>query len=197
MTQEGLKEVENPSSLLLEERPENAPGSIVFACMEGLRPLMVEIQALVSLSCFGTPRRMAAGFDTGRLALLSAVLEKRVGVPLSSQDIYINVIGGLKVDEPAADLAVAISLVSSYYGISLNSKIVVMGEIGLTGEIRSIPQIEQRIREASRLGYSTFVVPRGNQKDLAGVKGKYKIQLASHIQEVIEFLNLMKKSNSK
>ena len=197
MTQEGLKEVENPSSLLLEERPENAPGSIVFACMEGLRPLMVEIQALVSLSCFGTPRRMAAGFDTGRLALLSAVLEKRVGVPLSSQDIYINVIGGLKVDEPAADLAVAISLVSSYYGISLNSKIVVMGEIGLTGEIRSIPQIEQRIREASRLGYSTFVVPRGNQKDVGGLKGKYKIQLASHIQEVIEFLNLMKKSNSK
>ena len=185
MTQKGLMEVENPSALLLAERPSDAPGSTVFACMEGARPLLIEIQALVSLTCFGTPRRTAAGFDTGRLALLAAVLEKRMSLSLSSQDIYINVIGGLEAGEPAADLAVVSALVSSFRGQSLDPHTVIMGEVGLTGEVRAVPQVELRIREALRLGYNRFIVPKGNLKD-AKAAGAKDVVPVSTIQEMLK-----------
>ena len=170
MTQGGLKEVENPSLLLLEERPVDAAGSAVFSCMEGARPLLIEIQALASQSIYSSARRMSKGFDTSRLALLAAVVEKQLQIPLSSQDIYINVIGGLETQEPAADLAIIAAIISCFRGKSIDSEMVVIGEVGLTGEIRSVPQIELRVREAFRLGYSKFIVPKGNQKEIEQLK---------------------------
>lgn len=174
MTQAGLQEVENPSSLLLEERPTEASGSVIFSALEGVRPLLLEIQALVSPSSFGTPRRTTNGFEMGRLALLSAVVEKKLGFPLSSQDIYINIVGGLTVQEPASDLAVIASLISSFQNRKIPSKAVIFGEVGLTGEVRSISQIQLRINEAKRQGYSIFVIPEGNRKDITKSK-EYEI----------------------
>lgn len=167
MEEGGLVEVKNPSSMLLTERPQNAPGSVVLACMEGVRPLLIEIQALVSTTCFGMPRRTAAGFDYNRLILLMAVLEKRVGVMLSNQDAYVNAVGGIKIVEPAADLAVALAVTSSFRNLPINPHTVVMGEIGLTGEVRMVSRIENRISEAVTLGFKRFVIPAGN---LANIK---------------------------
>lgn len=162
MEDTGLSEVKNPSALLLTERPHDTPGSVVLACLQGVRPLLIEIQALVSTTCFGMPRRTSAGFDYNRLILLLAVLEKRVGLMLSNQDAYVNAVGGLKVDEPAADLAVALAVASSFRNIAINGQTVVMGEIGLTGEVRMVPRIDVRINEAATLGFKKFVIPAGN-----------------------------------
>lgn len=163
----GLTQVANPSALLLAERPQGAPGSVVLACLEGMRPLLIEIQALVSTTCFGMPRRTAAGFDYNRLILLLAVLEKRVGLALGNQDAYVNAVGGIRTDEPAADLAVCLALVSSFRNVAIDPATAVMGEVGLTGEVRMIPRVELRVREAAALGFSRVVVPAGN---LAGLK---------------------------
>lgn len=167
MEEGGLIEVKSPSSMLLTERPEGAPGSVVLASMEGMRPLLIEIQALVSTTCFGMPRRTAAGFDYNRLILLMAVLEKRVGVMLSNQDAYVNAVGGIKIVEPAADLAVALAVTSSFRNLPIKQDTVVMGEIGLTGEVRMVSRVENRISEAVTLGFKRFVIPAGN---LANIK---------------------------
>lgn len=166
MSNDGLEEIENPSLAFLEERPRHSPGSVVAACMEGSRPLLLEIQALVSQSSFGQPRRMTTGTDYNRVNLIMAVLEKRVGLSLSSQDAYVNVVGGVKIQEPALDLAIAVALASSLKNRPCVPELSVMGEIGLTGEVRHIPFILKRVQEASKLGFSQCLVPHGSGKDI-------------------------------
>ncbi|WP_371376692.1 DNA repair protein RadA [Sporomusa aerivorans] len=170
MEEHGLAEVANPSGLLLAERPQGAPGSVVLAYMEGVRPLLIEIQALVTATCFGMPRRMAAGFDYNRLILLMAVLEKRVGLMLANQDAYVNAVGGFKIAEPAADLPVALAIASSFRSMAVDARTVVMGEVGLTGEVRMISRAEARIAEAAALGFKRFVIPAGNVPGLKMVR---------------------------
>lgn len=164
MSQNGLQEVPNPSQMMLEGRPINVSGTCVACIMEGSRPLLAEVQALVSKTGFGTPRRMATGFDYNRAALLIAVLEKRGGFFFGNLDSYINVIGGLRLDEPAADLPVALALASNLLDKSVAPNIAAFGEIGLAGEIRSVGSIQQRIHESYRLGFTTCIVPKSNLK---------------------------------
>lgn len=186
MEEEGLMEVKNPSGLLLSERPESAPGSVVLACMEGVRPLLIEIQALVSTTCFGMPRRMAVGFDYNRLILLMAVLEKRVGLMLANQDAYVNAVGGIKITEPAADLAVILAVASSFRNVSLDARTVVMGEVGLTGEVRMVSRVENRISEAATMGFKRFVIPAGNVTGLKVRQQGLKIVGVSNVIEAME-----------
>ena len=158
MTDAGLKPLSNPSGLLLEERSPS-PGSVVFATMEGTRPLLVEVQALVSPSVFGYPKRAAVGVDINRLGLLAAVMTKRGGINLSNSDIYVNIVGGLKISEPAIDLAIILSLASASKNIILDSSTIVFGEVGLGGEIRSVNSADRRLKEAKKLGFSKAIVP--------------------------------------
>ncbi|WP_101847081.1 DNA repair protein RadA [Halobacillus sp. Marseille-P3879] len=162
MKEKGLEEVLNPSEIFLEERSQGAAGSIVVASMEGTRPVLVEIQALISPTSFGNPRRMATGLDNSRVPLLMAVLEKRAGLLLQNQDAYIKVAGGVKLDEPAIDLAVAISIASSFRDQVSNGNDVVVGEVGLTGEVRRVARIEQRVQEAAKLGFKRVIIPKKN-----------------------------------
>ncbi|HEV2107496.1 MAG TPA: DNA repair protein RadA [Thermomicrobiales bacterium] len=164
MADTGLREVRNPSEAFLEERSSGAPGSTVAVTMEGTRPILVEIQALTTATAFGLPRRSANGLDAGRLQLLVAVLQKRVGLGLGGQDIYANVVGGLRVAEPAADLAVAIAVSSSFRDRAVDARTVAIGEIGLSGEIRSVNQLERRINEAGRLGFSRVIAPGTSER---------------------------------
>jgi len=164
MTGAGLKEVPNPSGLFLAERPEGAAGSVVVASLEGSRPVLVELQALVASSGFAQPRRTAIGLDSGRVALLVAVLEKVVGLTLHDQDIFLNVAGGLKVLEPAADLGVIASIASSFRNRPVDSKLLMLGEVGLTGEVRAVSGIEMRLAEAAKMGFTKVVVPKSNTK---------------------------------
>jgi len=161
MTDRGLVEVSNPSALFLGDREGNAvSGAAVFAGMEGTRPLLVEIQALVAPTAFGTPRRAVIGWDAARLHMVLAVLEARCGVPLAGRDVYLNVAGGLKVQEPAADLAVAAALLSSLNDCPVPGQTVIFGEIGLSGEVRPVSQMESRLKEAAKLGFGTAIMPR-------------------------------------
>lgn len=162
MKEEGLREVLNPSEIFLEERSQGAAGSTVVASMEGTRPVLVEIQALISPSSFGNPRRMATGVDANRVPLLMAVLEKRVGLMLQNQDAYIKVAGGVKLDEPAIDLAIAVSIASSFRDQPTNPEDIFIGEVGLTGEIRRVSRIEQRVNEAAKLGFKRVICPNNN-----------------------------------
>ena len=162
MKELGLQEVLNPSEIFLEERSQGAAGSTVVASMEGTRPVLVEIQALISPSSFGNPRRMATGVDSNRVPLLMAVLEKRVGLLLQNQDAYIKVAGGVKLDEPAIDLAIAISIASSFRDQPTNPEDIFIGEVGLTGEIRRVSRIEQRVQEAAKLGFKRVICPANN-----------------------------------
>lgn len=166
MTSSGLSELENPSQLLLAERAADQAGSAVAAVLDGMRPMLGEIQALTAHSVFAVPRRTASGMDYNRLIILLAVLEKRLGVPLGSQDVYINVVGGLRLTETAADLPVALAVYSSLRDISMDSRTVVMGEVGLTGDIRRVPQALRRIKEAAKMGFNTFILPKGNLEDI-------------------------------
>lgn len=159
MSDGGLEEVENPSAMLLSGRPQNVSGSCIACVMEGSRPILAEVQALVSKTAFGTPRRTSTGFDYNRTALLLAVLEKRCGYFFGNMDAYINVVGGLKLDEPAADLPVALALVSNLTGKTALSDMVAFGEVGLGGEIRSVTNMQLRIKEAYRLGFKKCVIP--------------------------------------
>ena len=173
MQREGLKGVENPSEFMLDGKPENASGSVVTCSMEGTRPLLLEIQALVCRSNFGNPRRQANGTDFNRVNLLMAVLEKRVGIQLGDCDAYVNVAGGLKISEPAIDLAIAMAIASSYKNRAIPEKMIFVGEIGLSGEIRSVGMIENRVNEAKKLGFTTCVIPKGcyeRVKDIEGIK---------------------------
>ena len=175
MNENGLHEVENPSVALLSERPTNVSGTCVSCIIEGTRPIFAEVQALVSKTGFGVPRRTSTGFDFNRTALLIAVLEKRAGYYFGSMDTYINVIGGLKLDEPAADLPVAIALISSLTDTVVDSSIVAFGEIGLGGELRSVSNTEIRIKEAEKLGFTEVILPMQCLKKLR--KEDYKIKL--------------------
>ena len=159
MRDEGLAEVENPSEMLLSGRPEDAPGTCVTCVMEGVRPVLAELQALVVSSAGGNPRRTSNGFDYNRAAMLLAVLEKRGGLKVSTCDAYLNIVGGLSLDEPAADLAAVIALASSYLDRPVPSDLVAIGEVGLTGELRSVNQLDQRVSEIQRLGFRRCVVP--------------------------------------
>ncbi|WP_366017785.1 DNA repair protein RadA [Thermanaeromonas sp.] len=172
MTSRGLMEVPNPSEVLLAERPQGVAGSVVTACVEGTRPLLLEIQALVSRTSFGNPRRLTTGLDYNRAALLVAVLEKRAQLPLSLCDIYLNVAGGISISEPAADLAVCLAVASSLRDRAVDPRLLVLGEVGLAGEVRAVPQIDKRLEEARRLGFSRFILPEGNRTALAGEKAE-------------------------
>ncbi len=160
MRSEGLKEVKNPSEYMLDGRPENSSGSVVACSLEGTRPILVEIQALVSKTNFGMPRRTAAGTDYNRVNLLMAVLEKRLGYPLSDYDAYVNIAGGLKISEPALDLGIVIAIISSYRDRIVDDRTIVFGEVGLSGEVRAVSNPEQRVMEAVKLGFDTCIMPQ-------------------------------------
>jgi len=164
MTDRGLIGIIDASRLFLTERSADTPGSVVLACMEGTRPLLVEVQALIAPTVYSTPKRSAVGLDTGRVAMLTAVLERRIGLPLSQHDVYINIAGGAHINEPAADLAVLLAMVSAFQERPMAHDIAVFGEVGLTGEIRPVGQAEVRAREAVNLGFSHLVLPKGNHQ---------------------------------
>ncbi|AGK51864.1 DNA repair protein RadA [Bacillus sp. 1NLA3E] len=185
MKEMGLEEVENPSEIFLEERSQGAAGSTVVASMEGTRPVLVEIQALISPTSFGNPRRMATGIDHNRVSLLMAVLEKRVGMLLQNQDAYLKVAGGVKLDEPAIDLAVAVSIASSFRDSPTRATDCIIGEVGLTGEVRRVSRIEQRVQEAAKLGFERIILPENN---LGGWKCPKGIELigVSSVQQALQ-----------
>ncbi|WP_377887118.1 DNA repair protein RadA [Alkalihalobacillus sp. R86527] len=185
MKEDGLEEVLNPSEIFLEERSTGAAGSTVVASMEGTRTVLVEIQALISPTSFGNPRRTATGIDHNRVSLLMAVLEKRVGLLLQNQDAYLNVAGGVRLDEPAIDLAIAVSVASSFRDKPTRATDIVVGEIGLTGEIRRVSRIEQRVQEAAKLGFERAIIP---QKNIGGWTFPEGIQVVG-VQTVDEALN--------
>jgi len=165
MCASGLREVENPSEMLLAGRPENAPGTCVACVMEGTRPILAEVQALVTNTGYNTARRNTNGVDHNRAMMLLAVLDKRGGIPVGGYDSYINVVGGLTVDEPAADLATVLAVASSYFDQPLGTDLAAIGEVGLSGEIRSVMNLNQRLSETARLGFSRCVIPLRNGKD--------------------------------
>jgi DNA repair protein RadA/Sms len=160
MRDDGMAEVGNPSEVFLAERSENADGSTVAVTMEGTRPLVVEVQALTATSSFGLPRRTANGIESNRLQLLTAVLQKRVGLPLGNQDIFVNVVGGLRITEPAIDLAVAIAIASSFRDLAVPPDLAIIGEVGLNGELRRVSHVDRRVAEAAKLGFKRCLVPR-------------------------------------
>lgn len=171
MRQNGLVEVENPSEYMLSGKPENASGSVVACSMEGTRPLLIEIQALVCESNFGMPRRTATGTDYNRVNLLMAVLEKRIGLHLGNCDAYVNIAGGIRMNEPAIDLGIVMSIVSSYKNRPIDEKMIVFGEVGLSGEVRAVNMPEQRVAEAKKLGFETCVVPEVSLDMVKGIRG--------------------------
>lgn len=171
MRKEGLVEVENPSGFMLSGKPENASGSVVACAMEGTRPMLMEIQALVCKSNFGMPRRTAAGIDYNRVNLLMAVLEKRVGLPLSGYDAYVNIAGGIRMNEPAVDLGIIMAVASSYKNRPVSEDTIVFGEVGLSGEVRAVTMPEQRVAEAKKLGFKVCVVPEVSLKSIGKVEG--------------------------
>lgn len=189
MRDHGLCEVENPSMMLLSGRPQNVSGNCVACVMEGTRPILSEVQGLATATGFGNPRRMATGFDYNRMCLLLAVLEKRAGYFFSNMDTYINIVGGLRLDEPAADLAIAMALTSSLKDAPLSDDAVAFGEIGLSGEIRGVSHSESRVSEAARLGFTRCVLPLANLKSIAEPE-KYPIELIGvrTIREAFEAL---------
>ncbi len=171
MRKEGLVEVENPSEFMLSGKPENASGSVVACAMEGTRPMLMEIQALVCKTNFGMPRRTAAGIDYNRVNLLMAVLEKRVGLPLSGYDAYVNIAGGIRMNEPAVDLGIIMAVASSYKNRPVSEDTIVFGEVGLSGEVRAVTMPEQRVAEAKKLGFKVCVVPEVSLKSIGKVEG--------------------------
>ena len=187
MRQNGLVEVENPSEFMLNGKPENASGSVVACSMEGTRPILIEIQALVCSSNFGMPRRTAAGTDYNRVNLLMAVLEKRVGIHLSNYDAYVNIAGGIKMNEPAVDLGIVMAVVSSYKNQPIDEKTIVFGEVGLSGEVRAVNMPEQRVVEAKKLGFTTCIMPEVSREVVKNIKG-IKIIGVKTINEALQVL---------
>lgn len=187
MCQTGLREVPNPSEYMLDGKPQNASGSIVVCTMEGTRPLLVEIQALVCHSAFGMPRRTAAGVDYNRVNLLMAVLEKTVGVKLADQDAYINIAGGMKISEPAVDLGLVLSIISSFRNRPIAEDVICFGEVGLSGEVRSVNMVEQRIAEARKLGFKQCILPKVCMKNIQQVDG-IQLKGVENVREALEIL---------
>ncbi len=187
MRQSGLREVTNPSEYMLEGKPENASGSIVACSMEGSRPILIEIQALVCHTNLPMPRRTTAGTDFNRVNLLLAVLEKRAGMQLSACDVYVNIAGGIRMTEPAIDLGLILALVSSYKDIAIDEKTIAFGEVGLSGEIRSVNMAQQRVQEAKKLGFETVLMPRVSVKALQKVEGIRIIGLET-VRDAVQYL---------
>ncbi len=187
MKDKGLDEVANPSAVFLSERPAGAAGSVVTASMEGTRPILVELQALVSATNFGTPRRTILGLDPNRVALLAAVMEKKLGMHLMSYDIFMNVAGGVKVTEPAMDMAIVAAVASSFLDKAVSDNTVVLGEIGLTGEVRAIGQADTRIGESRKMGFNRCLLPKSNLKRLPDIDG-IEIEGVKTVSEVVEKL---------
>jgi DNA repair protein RadA/Sms len=188
MSSSGLEQVENPSQIFLSERPKDVSGSVVTSALEGSRPLLVEIQALVSKSSFGYARRRAQGFDYNRMSLLVAVLEKRIGLHLEAEDIFVNVAGGIKVEDAAADLAVSCAIASAFREQLTLADTVVLGEVGLAGEVRSISQAALRINEAEKLGFKNCVLPKSNCRNLSYKKDKIELIPVSTLKEALDII---------
>lgn len=189
MRGEGMCEISNPSDVLISEREDNPAGSCIVSCMEGTRSILVELQALTSQSVFGYPKRTANGIDFNRLALLIAVMEKRAGMNLGNQDVYLNVVGGLKINEPSIDLGILMVTASSYKNVPIDKDIVIMGEVGLTGEVRRINLIEKRLKEAEKLGFKKCIIPESNKK---GLKENFKLDIigVKDVNEAMKKLGL-------
>ena len=187
MKDRGLEEVANPSAVFLSERPEKASGSVVTASMEGTRPILVELQALASSTSFGTPRRTILGLDQNRVALLAAVMEKKLGMHLMGYDIFMNVAGGVKVGEPAVDLAIVAAIASSFLDKPISENTVVLGEVGLTGEVRAIGQIDGRISEIHKMGFTRCLVPDSNVRRIPRTDG-IKISGVKSVEDAVEEL---------
>lgn len=187
MNDKGLQEVTNPSALFLSERPGNVPGSVVTASMEGSRPILVELQALASNTSFGNPRRTILGIDNNRVALLVAVMEKKLGMHLMDHDIFMNVAGGVKIDEPAVDMGIVSAIASSFLDRPIEEDTIVLGEVGLTGEVRAIGQIETRIAEAKKMGFKKSLIPKSNLNRMIGIKDIELIGIKT-VSEAIETL---------
>ena len=192
MCNNGLEEVKNPSEFLLNGRPEDASGSVVACSMEGTRPILVEIQALVCQSNFGIPRRTAVGTDFNRVNLLMAVLEKKIGIHLSSSDAYVNIAGGMKMTEPAIDLGICLAIVSSYKDIVIPDNVMVFGEVGLSGEIRAVSMAGQRVQEAKKLGFETVMLPEVCRSSVGEIKG-ITLVYVSQIRDAISYIVREKK----
>ncbi len=184
MTATGLREVSNPSELLLSQTGEDLSGSAVAATIEGLRPMLIETQALVSKAVFGTPQRTATGFDLRRLSMLLAVLEKRGGFPFAMNDVFLNIAGGIRVDDPAIDLAIMASLISSLEDVAVPHDVCFAGEVGLSGEIRAVNRVEQRIQEADRLGFKEIFISKFNTKGIKGKQHNIKVRTFGKVEEL-------------
>jgi DNA repair protein RadA/Sms len=187
MKEKGLEEVPNPSAVFLSERPANAPGSVVTATMEGSRPILIELQALVSNTLFGTPRRTILGLDHNRVALLAAVMEKKMGMHLMGHDIFMNVAGGVKADEPAIDMGIVSAIASSFLDKPIPDGNIVMGEVGLTGEVRAISHVEIRVGEVKKMGFAKCFVPASNLKRMTEIKGIEVVGIGT-VSEAVEAL---------
>lgn len=192
MREEGLVEVKNPSEFMLAGRPEDASGSVVACSMEGTRPILIEVQALVCASNFGMPRRTATGTDYNRVNLLMAVLEKRLGLHLSTSDAYVNIAGGIRMNEPAVDLGILLAIVSSYREIVIDNKVLVFGEVGLSGEVRAVSMAEQRVLEAKKLGFTTVILPEACMKTI-GKEIDITLIPVENIKDAVRYLEQMKK----
>lgn len=188
MRNEGMVEITNPSSVLLTDREDNPAGSVIVASLEGTRPILVELQALTSTTVFGMPRRTANGIDYNRVTLLIAVLEKIAGINLGNQDVYMNIVGGIKINEPALDLGVVLSAASSFKNISIPKDVAVIGEVGLTGEIRSVNMIEKRLKEVEKMGLKKCIIPDSNKKLL---KEKFKLDIIG-CKDIIDAMKYLK-----
>ena len=187
MEEGGLREIKNPSEYMISGKPQGASGSVVTCCMEGTRPMLMEVQALVCDTNFQIPRGQATGCDFNRMNLLIAVIEKRIRIPLGHEDAYINFAGGMKITEPATDLAVVMALVSSYKNTPIDDKMIVFGEVGLSGEVRGVSMVKQRVLEAKKMGYTSCMVPYTNYKQLADIKDM-KIYPVKNIKEAVSLM---------
>ncbi len=188
MSEQGLQEVENPSAMMLSGRMSQVSGGCITCVMEGTRPILAEVQGLVTTTGFGNPRRMSTGFDYNRLNLLLAVLEKRIGLYFSNLDTYLNIVGGLRLEEPAADLAVCMSLVSGLRDVPLEEDMIVFGEVGLSGELRSVPRVKDRIREAARLGFTKCVLPKSCLRQLNGQNEGMELIAVRSLNEAVALI---------
>ena len=190
MREEGMCEITNPSDVLISEREDNPAGSCIVACMEGTRPMLVELQALTTQSVFGFPKRTANGIDFNRLAILIAVIEKKTGLSLGSQDVYVNVVGGLRLNEPSVDLGIIMVVSSIYKNKPISKDCVIIGEVGLTGEVRRVNMIEKRIKEAEKLGFKKCIIPESNKKLL---KDKFKLDIigVKDVQEALRKVGII------
>ena len=188
MRREGLRQVTNPSELLLSERHKGMSGVAIASAIEGVSPFLIEAQALVSTAAYGTPQRSATGFDGRRMNMLLAVLEKRVGFKLAQKDVYLNIAGGLRVNDPAIDLSVISAILSSNMDVEIEPTICMAGEVGLSGEIRPVNRIEQRIAEAAKLGFKQIIVPRSNLKGLDVSRFGIEVLPAGKVEEAFRLI---------